>query len=118
VGRMRLSRGAAAILAIITGLAAGTIVAGFGVTLGEDSIPSGLTPAAGSPTGPDGGRPKLDLLHAPPLLVRRGEPVEFRYQLVCPAGGLACAPEGTVYLRTGDSGPFTPVRLRPGGPAR
>jgi hypothetical protein len=115
---MRLSRGAAAILAIITGLAAGTIVAGFGVTLGEDSIPSGLTPAAGSPTGPDGGRPKLDLLHAPPLLVRRGEPVEFRYQLVCPAGGLACAPEGTVYLRTGDSGPFTPVRLRPGGPAR
>jgi hypothetical protein len=118
VGRMRLSRGAAAVLAIITGLAAGTIVSGFGVTLGDDSIPSGLSPAAGSPTVDSGARAKVDLLHAPPLLVRRGESAELRYELVCPAGEDACAPEGTVHLRAGDSGRYTPMPLRPGGPAR
>lgn len=115
----RVSRGVIGALAAIAGLAAGTIVSGLGLVAdGSGAGPSGKPWAKGNPTVAGSPRAKLDPLHTPPLLVLRGEAVELRYGLVCPAGEGGCAPEGTAYLRAGGDTGFTALRLRQGGPAR
>lgn len=97
--RKRLRRGAAGLLAVVAGLAVGTVLSGLGlVAHGLGTAPSGIPPA-GRPTAVGAPEAKLDLLHTPPLLLLRGDAVELRYELVCPAGEAGCAPEGTVYLR-------------------
>ena len=113
------SRRAAGTLAVIAGLAAGTIASSLGaLTGGEGAEPAGMRRAAGSPTTPGMSQPKLALLHTPPLLVLRTEAVELRYELVCPAVEARCAPEGTAYLRAERDASFTALPLRPGGAAR
>jgi hypothetical protein len=113
------SRRAAGTLAVIAGLAAGTIASNLGaLTGGEGAGPAGMPRAAGSPTTPGMSQPKLDLLHTPPLLVLRSEAVELRYELVCPAEEARCAPEGTAYLRADRDASFTALPLRPGGATR
>src|SRR6266536_2957634 len=115
----RRSRRAAGTLAVIAGLAAGTIASSLGaLTGGEGAEPAGMRRAAGSPTTPGMSQPKLALLHTPPLLVLRTEAVELRYELVCPAVEARCAPEGTAYLRAERDASFTALPLRPGGAAR
>src|SRR6266542_4201046 len=75
----RRSRRAAGTLAVIAGLAAGTIASSLGaLTGGEGAEPAGMRRAAGSPTTPGMSQPKLALLHTPPLLVLRTEAVELR----------------------------------------
>src|SRR6266511_2550031 len=77
----RRSRRAAGTLAVIAGLAAGTIASSLGaLTGGEGAEPAGMRRAAGSPTTPGMSQPKLALLHTPPLLVLRTEAVELRYR--------------------------------------
>src|SRR6266542_28576 len=64
----RRSRRAAGTLAVIAGLAAGTIASSLGaLTGGEGAEPAGMRRAAGSPTTPGMSQPKLALLHTPPL---------------------------------------------------
>src|SRR6266540_4177607 len=104
----RRSRRAAGTLAVIAGLAAGTIASSLvALTGGEGAEPAGMRRAAGSPTTPGMSQPKLALLHTPPLLVLRTEAVELRYELVCPAVEARCAPEGTAYLRAERDASFT-----------
>src|SRR6266540_3550340 len=94
----RRSRRAAGTLAVIAGLAAGTIASSLvALTGGEGAEPAGMRRAAGSPTTPGMSQPKLALLHTPPLLVLRTEAVD---------------------LRAERDASFTALPLRPGGAAR
>jgi hypothetical protein len=72
--------------------------------------------AAGGPTPMPDGPPLIDATHVPPALTVRGEPITLRYGLICTprTDGLPCDGSGTVYLREGRSGPFTPFALQRG----
>jgi hypothetical protein len=87
------------------GIAAGVI---GGVVLTSVSA-AGRTPAADSPA-------LIDANHVPPVLTLPGEPIRLRFGLVCTprADGSPCDGSGTVYLRTGQSGPFRPFALQRG----
>src|SRR6266540_3879077 len=114
----RRSRRAAGTLAVIAGLAAGTIASSLvALTGGEGAEPAGMRRAAGSPTTPGMSQPKLALLHTPPLLVLRTEAVELRYELVCPAVEARCAPEGTAPPPPGTRARSAARRLRFAAPA-
>src|SRR6266511_336416 len=119
----RRSRRAAGTLAVIAGLAAGTIASSLGaLTGGEGAEPAGMRRAAGSPTTPGMSQPKLALLHTPPLLVLRTEAVELRYELVCPAveppgrsrPGCSTGHTSPSSERTASGGPGLPRRWSPG----
>jgi hypothetical protein len=87
------------------GIAAGVI---GGVVLTSVSA-AGPTPMAAGPA-------LIDATHVPPALTVGGEPVRLRFGLVCtPRGdGLPCDGSGTVYLRSGQTGPFRPYALQRG----
>ena len=87
------------------GIAAGVI---GGVVLTSVSA-AGPTPMAAGPA-------LIDATHVPPALTVGGEPVRLRFGLVCtPRGdGLPCDGSGTVYLRSGQAGPFRPYALQRG----
>lgn len=91
------------------GIAAGVI---GGVVLASVSA-AGPTPLAGDAA-------LIDATHVPPVLTLPGEPVRLRYGLVCSPreDGLPCDGSGTVYLRTGQSGPFRPFALQRGGESK
>ena len=56
-----------------------------------------------------------EILHTPPLLVPRGEPVELGYELVCglreDRPGRKCEPKGSVFLRAAGEARFTKLPL-------
>ena len=61
----------------------------------------------------------LDATHLPPLLTTPGEDVTLRYDIHCvPAqeslgsGSELCSGRGSVFIRAGDTGPFTELQLR------
>jgi hypothetical protein len=93
--------------AVALGAAAGFLLLA-GVTRASMDQPSGIpVPAA------------LDATHLPPLLTAAGEPVELRYDVYC--SGVeetlnqdddACDAAGSVFVRTGNSGPFERLPLR------
>ena len=60
--------------------------------------------------------PVLEATHLPPLLVARGERVELRYDVFCEASEAAvdapCKATGSVFVRSGDGGPFREIALR------
>jgi hypothetical protein len=71
--------------------------------------------AAGPPAVPSS--PALiDAAHVPPLLRLPGEPVRLRYSIVCAPrdDGRPCEGSGTVYVRPGGDGAFSPLPLRRG----
>jgi len=55
----------------------------------------------------------IDAAHIPRVLTLPGEPIRLRYAIVCtPRGdGLPCDGSGTVYIRPGRSGPYSPLPL-------
>jgi hypothetical protein len=91
----------------LAGGAAG-IVAGVigGIALTSVSAASGPNPAS----------PGVDAVHIPPVLTRAGEPVTLRYAIVCAPrdDGEPCDGSGSVFVRTGASGPFQQLRLKRG----
>ena len=63
------------------------------------------------------GQPLVEATHLPPLLTTAGDRLDsLRYDISCTTPGTdvdqACDVGGTVYVRQGQSGPFTPVELR------
>lgn len=60
----------------------------------------------------------IDATHLPPLLTKAGEGVELRYDIYCtapdgdPESGAPCDAGGTVFVRRGESGAFSPLPLR------
>ncbi len=84
------------------GLAAGVI---GGVALTSVSA-AGPTPLSRAPA-------LIDAAHIPRVLTLPGEPIRLRYAIVCtPRGdGLPCDGSGTVYIRPGRSGPYSPLPL-------
>jgi hypothetical protein len=60
--------------------------------------------------------PVLEATHLPPLLTAAGERIELRYDVFCAAAGVepagVCKASGTVFARSGTSGPFRQVPLR------
>jgi len=87
------------------GIAAGVI---GGVVLTSVSA-AGPTPVAEAPA-------LIDVTHVPPVLTVPGEPTRLRFGLVCTPRpeGLPCDGSGTVYLRSGQAGPFRPYPLQRG----
>jgi hypothetical protein len=56
----------------------------------------------------------IEATHLPPLLTLEGESPELRYDVYCLAEQAAdepCAAEGSVFVRSGDSGPYTRLDL-------
>ena len=96
---------------------------GLGVAVGLAALAllTGLAlgGAAHAPSA-DPGR-LIDAAHVPPLLTAAGERVRLRYDIYCtapdgdPDSGAPCDAEGTVYIRSGSSGPFRalPLHLDP-----
>jgi hypothetical protein len=90
------------------------LAAGATVTL----LPLVLTGAAGAHRAAPraaAAREGLEAVHLPPLLTVAGEKVELRYDIYCPASlesEAPCDAGGTVYIRTGESGPFRAVPLQ------
>jgi hypothetical protein len=84
-----------------------------GAFVGE---PSGVV-AARVDGGFDG-----EILHTPPLLVPRGQPVELAYEVVCAPGadepGVACLPKGSVHVRGVGEQAFADVPLADHGNGR
>jgi hypothetical protein len=70
---------------------------------------AGPTPVAEAPA-------LIDVTHVPPVLTVPGEPTRLRFGLVCTPRpeGLPCDGSGTVYLRSGQAGPFRPYPLQRG----
>ena len=60
-----------------------------------------------------------DVLHTPPSLVRQGNRVELRYDVVCQADafGKPCALNGNVFVRSAREGGYRAVRLARAGEA-
>jgi len=91
------------------GLVAGVI---GGVTLTSVSA-AGPTPLSRAPA-------LIDAAHVPRVLTLPGEPIRLRYAIVCTPrdDGLPCDGSGTVYIRAGRSGPYSPLPLLRGDDAK
>jgi hypothetical protein len=63
-----------------------------------------------------------EILHTPPLLVPRGQPVELVYEVVCARSaddpGTACSPKGSVHVRGVGEQAFADVQLADDGYGR
>lgn len=73
---------------------------------------AGLAPVGSAPPGS-----LLDATHLPPLLTRAGEAVDLRYDIHCAAAvenqaDATCGAGGTVFLRSGNEGPYGGLPLR------
>src|SRR4051812_11379613 len=64
--------------------------------------------------------PEVDAVHVPPVLTRPGEPITLRYAIVCAPrdDGEPCEGSGSVFVRSGQSGPFQELALRRGEDSR
>src|SRR5204863_4543046 len=92
-GAISLAAGAALLLSLLAGPAAGSRERHAIVAPGGASI---------------------DATHLPPLLRLPDEKVTLRYDIACASADEAegeCRGSGTVYVRAGDAGPFQPLPL-------
>jgi hypothetical protein len=93
---------------------AGAIGLGLGVLLGLGAVAAGLA-VDGNASSADPSIATIDATHTPPALVLPGERVALRYDITCPppteVDSSGCVGSGTVFLRAGQSGPFTPMAL-------
>ncbi len=103
---LRRPLGAGALVGVALGLALAALV----LLRGADE---GSAHRATAPQAPPG--QTLDAAHLPPSLTVPGETVELRYDIYCPppAGAAtdACDAAGSVFVRAGTTGAFTPLPL-------
>jgi len=92
-------------------VAAGGLGAVAGIVVGVLlAAGAGGAGASGRTAGP----PSLEATHLPPLLTVSGEDVTLRYDVYCVGSDdptTSCEPAGTVWVRTGGSGPFQALSL-------
>jgi hypothetical protein len=92
---------------------------GAGACVGMTLLAGGMVSAHDGPTAvpPAIERGLRDVLHTPPLLVRTGNRVTLRYDVVCQADsfGKPCALEGNLFIRRSGEAAYRSTRLAPAG---
>jgi hypothetical protein len=96
-------------LSRIAGLIAGIIAGAAAVILCGTAVAHRIAQATSAPF--------MEATHLPPLLTADGERVELRYDVYCGDGSATevdapCDAEGSVFIRSGDSGAFREIELR------
>jgi hypothetical protein len=98
---------------MLTGIVLGALVGGA-LLMVAVVVASAGSRAANAPGAVETGL--RDVLHAPPLLVERGQEVTLRYDAICEAGGLGapCVLAGSVYVRRAGESAYSRVPLSVG----
>jgi hypothetical protein len=90
------------------GIAIGVLAGFLTVILAGTAVAQRLAPSVAAPV--------LEATHLPPLLTASGERVDLRYDVFCAAAGAdadgPCKATGSVFVRTGNAGPFHELALR------
>jgi hypothetical protein len=86
-----------------------------GAAVGVIALAGGAVGASVVAPSPD--RALRDVLHSPPSLVERGQPIELRYDVVCQSDsfGRPCTPAGSVFLRRGGEVAYRRIPLASAG---
>jgi hypothetical protein len=101
--RRRIGRAVGVVAGVLGGVACGALAVSLATAAGTSG---GVAQALIAP---------IEATHLPPLLTLEGESLDLRYDVYCLAGAQAvdepCAAEGSVFVRSGDSGAYTKLEI-------